>query len=95
MNKQEARTLLTEKLDDYRKLSHAELVAKIDHDDCLATVGLSGIEYQIEVQSFWDSKPDGDIRVLGGIDDGRLLAAWAPLCDSFIVSPTGQFVGEE
>lgn len=95
MNKQEARTLLAEKLEDYRRLSYGELAAKIDHDDYLTAVGPSGTEYQIEVQFFWDSQPDGNIRVLGGIDDGRFLAALAPLCDSFIVSPTGESAGEE
>ncbi len=95
MNKQEARALLADKLTDYRKLPYADLVAKIDDDDYLTVVGQSGTEYQIEVQFFWDSQPDGDLRVFGGIDDGRFLAALAPLCDSFIVSPTGQFAGED
>ncbi|NQU20330.1 MAG: hypothetical protein HQ567_03540 [Candidatus Nealsonbacteria bacterium] len=95
MNKQEARTLLAERLNDYRKLPYADLVAKIDDDDCVTVVGQSGTEYQIEVQVFWDAKPDGDIRVFGGIDDGRFLAAFAPLCDSFIVSPVGELVGED
>ncbi len=94
MNKQEARTVLAEKLADYRKLSYGELVARIDDDDCLTAVGPSGTEYQIEVQFLWDGQPDGNIRVLGGIDDGRFLAALAPLCESFIVSPTGEVVGE-
>ncbi len=94
MNKHEARTLLAEKLNEYRNLSYSDLVAKMDDDDCVTVVGQSGTEYQIEVQLFWDSKPDGDIRVLGGIDDGRFLAALAPLCDSFSVSPAGEVVGE-
>ena len=89
MNKQEARTLLAEKLEDYRRLSYSELAAKIGHDDYLTAVGPSGTEYQIEVQLFWDGQPDGNIMVSGGIDDGRFLAALAPLCDSLIVSPPG------
>ena len=79
---------MAEKLEDYRRLTCSELAAKIDHDDYLTAVGPSGTEYQIEVQFFWDRQPDGDIRVFGGIDDGGFLAALAPLCDSFIVSPT-------
>ena len=55
--------------------------------------GPSGKWYQIEIQAFWDGKPDGDIRVMGSIDDGG-WRAYFPLCEDFIKSPSNEFVGE-
>ena len=93
MDKQEAKMLLTTKLGEYRRLAYDELVAKIGDVDCLEVTGPSGVEYQIEVQFFWDGKADGNLRVMGSIDDGG-LRAFMPLCDSFIIAPDGRFVGE-
>ena len=93
MNKAEARQLLTEKLGEYRKLSFVQLVAKIDREDHFEILGASGTAYQIEVQCFWDDKPGGDLRVMATIDDGGLLS-FVPLCQDFILSPEGRFVGE-
>ena len=94
MDKQEAKRLLTTKLAEYRRLSYSDLVGKIGDIDCLELTGPTGAEYQIEVQFMWDSKPDGDVLVSAGIDDGG-LSAFAPLCEDFIVTPEGKFVGEE
>ncbi len=52
-----------------------------------------GAEYQIEVEVFWDGQQGGDIRVLGSIDDGG-WSAFRPLCEDFIIAPSGKFVGE-
>jgi len=93
MDNQEAKTLLTKKLAEYRHLSHADLVAKIDDIDCFEISGPTGVEYQIEIQIFWDDKPDGDLRVIGGIDDGG-WRAFMPVCEDFIVTSDGRFVGE-
>ena len=93
MDNQEARELLAKKLADYRRLRYADLVAKIGDIDSLEVTGPSGVDYQIEIQFTWDGKQDGDVRVMGGIDDGG-WRAFAPLCDDFIMSPDGRFVGE-
>ena len=42
----------------------------------------------------WDGKPDGDLLVSGGIDDGGFWAALSLLCEDFIMTPEGEFVGE-
>lgn len=93
MDKQEAEQLLAMKLAEYRKLPNAELAAKFGDDDYLEVTGESGTEYQIEVQFMWDHKPGRVVRVSAGIDDGG-LRAFVPLCQDFIVSPDGGFVGE-
>jgi hypothetical protein len=93
MDNREAKELLTKKLAEYRSFSYASLVAKLGDIDCLEVTGQSGAEYHIEVQFLWDGKPDGDVRVMAGIDDGG-LRAFIPLCEDFIMTPGGEFVGE-
>jgi hypothetical protein len=56
-------------------------------------VGPDGKTYQIDVQFFWDDKPLGSVRVMASIDDGG-WRAFLPLTDSFILTPSGEFLGE-
>ena len=86
MDREEALGLLNAKLDDYRQIPYAELVSKIDTNEVIEISGPSGVEYQIEIQVMWDHKPNGDIRVMGAIDDGG-LRAFMPLCGDLIVRP--------
>jgi hypothetical protein len=46
--------------------------------------GCSGTAFQIEIQILWDGKPNGDVRVLGAIDDGG-WRAFLPLTSDLIV----------
>ena len=94
MDKQEARSLLTDHLGLYRTRSYADLVAMIGQDDCVEIAGPSGERYQIEYGMIWDSKPGGNIRVMLSIDDGTFRAAFSPLTADFIMAPDGTFVGE-
>jgi hypothetical protein len=55
--------------------------------------GPSGTEYQIETLAVWDSRSEGDLRIVVSIDDGGLRAI-APMTDGFIMHPDGSFVGE-
>jgi len=59
----------------------------------LEVTGTSGTHYQIEVEIFWDNKPNGNARVLGLIDDGG-IRAFLPLSEDFIMTPDGSFVDE-
>jgi hypothetical protein len=96
MDKQEAHSILAEHLTRYRSRSYAELAACVRQGriDTPEMVAPSGSWYQIEVQFFWDDKPNSDVRVSGSISDGRGIRAFVPLSDSFILSPEGTFVGE-
>ena len=94
MDREEAFCLLDAHLDRYRKLSYAELAAKIGDEKFPKVVGPSGAAYQIEIQVCWDHKPNGDIRVLGAIDDGG-LRAFVPVCSDLIVSPDEQELDDE
>ena len=95
MNREEARRLVTEKLADYRKLTYVELVARIGNDEYLQVSSPSNTEYQIEIQFMWDDKEDGDIRISAAIDDSSLRGAFWPVCEDFIVTPDGRFLGEQ
>ena len=94
MNRAEALGLLDAYLDRYRKLPYAKLSAKIGEEEFPEVVGPSGTEYQMEIQIRWDHKPNGDIRVLGAIDDGG-LRAFMPLCSDLLMRPDEHEVDDE
>jgi hypothetical protein len=93
MNKQEAKQLVLEELARWRQKPYAELSSHIGESHHIDVTGASGCRYQLEIEIFWDATPGENIHVLGAIDDGG-WSAFSPLTDSFIVSKTGQFIGE-
>jgi hypothetical protein len=95
MNKEEARSILSEHLTGYRSRSYAELASWVSErrNDTPEVVAPSGTRHYIEIQFFWDDRPNGNVRVVGSIDDGG-LRAFLPMTDSFILNPEGRFVGE-
>jgi hypothetical protein len=93
MNKSEARQLLLAHLQQYRARSYSDLLALLNTPRNTELVGASGTKYQVEVQAFWDLKPQGNVRVRGTIDDGG-WRAFMPLVEDFIRAPDGAFVGE-
>ena len=93
MNKDEALALLDQELAKYRPRSYEDLQYLLKTQDAYEVIGPTGISYQIEIQAVWDDRPGGNLRVMGGIDDGG-IRAFMPLTRDFIVSPTGEFIGE-
>ena len=93
MNEAIAREILNCELAIWRTKSYLQLAKLIDKSQTIVVAGSDNKAYQVEIQVMWDSKADGDIRVLGAVDDGR-LRAFVPLTDSFILSPNGRFIGE-
>ena len=94
MDHNEARAILTAKLDGYRRVPYLNLVSRVGSEVREESIGASGTTYYIELTFCWDDVlSKRDIRVLGSIDDGGWRACW-PLCDSFIMGPRGEFVGE-
>ncbi len=94
MDKEKARAALAEALQPYRAKSYAALRDLIGQTDVYQIANPDGSDFQIEIEAFWDGKPDGDIRVMGGVDDGGFRSAFSPLSDDFVVAPDGSFVGE-
>lgn len=93
MDTDEARSILTEHLASYRVLTYSELAGRVDTVETAEVRAPSGVEYQLEVQFYWDSKPNREVRVIGSVDDGG-WRAFVPLSDDFILAPDGSFVGE-
>jgi hypothetical protein len=93
MDKEKARAVLAEALQPYRAKSYAALRDLIGQTDVYQIANPDGPDFQIEIEAFWDGRPDGDIRVMGGVDDGG-WSAFAPLSEDFVVAPDGAFVGE-
>lgn len=93
MNTEEARTLLASELSAWRARPYADLVSQMKEPFAFEIEATSGARYQVEIEVFWDDKPEGNVRVIGSIDDGG-WRAFAPLSDSFIMAPDGSFVGE-
>jgi len=93
MDKSEAKKILTEQLEQYRKRSHSELTQLIDQTETLTVVGGSGTIYGLEFEVLWDHESGQDLRVMGSIDDGGWHAL-VPLTDDFIMRTDGSFVDE-
>ena len=93
MDKTEAKKILSEQLEQYRKRSHSELTQLIGQSETLTVMGVSGTKYGLEFEAVWDHEPGEDLRVIGSIDNGGWRAL-KPLNDDFIMRRDGSFVGE-
>jgi hypothetical protein len=94
MDKTEAKRLISKELETYRDKPYQELKSMIDVEPITYELkGADGATYQIEILAYWDDKQDGNVRIVGCIDN-RGLRAFIPISDDFIKSPSGKFIGE-
>ena len=93
MDREEAKGILVKELELYRQRSYNDLVYLVGAQDTTEIKAPSGIVYQLEFQATWDDKKNGNLRVMGTIDDGG-FRAFFPLTHDFIIAPNGTFVGE-
>ena len=63
-----------------------KLVELISRPEVKSISTESGVNYQIELNVFWDSQPEKDLRIMGSIDDGG-WQAFLPLTESLIMKP--------
>jgi hypothetical protein len=93
MNNDEATSIVRQELMKYRSRPYAELRSLVGtRVPTLVVKGASEAEYQVVVQVHWDGKPNGDIRVIGSIDDGG-WRAFVPLSEDFITGPDNVISG--
>jgi len=60
MDKQEAKQLILTELEFFRAKPYVELVRLVNTEPVTGErTSPSGKRYQIEIQAFWDDKPDG------------------------------------
>ena len=95
MDKEEAKIVLNTFLAKYRAKTYNDLQYLLNEQDTseVEVEAESGAKYQLEIQAVWDDKKDGNLRVMGSVDDGG-LRAFMPLTSDFIISPNGEFIGE-
>ena len=93
MDKKEAEKILEEQINKYRNKPYWELIKLIDAEPITFEIGLKDNVYQVEIQAFWDERPDSDIRVMVSVDDGA-WSSFKPLCSDFIKNGNNEFVGE-
>ena len=95
MDRAEALSIAETELAELRQATYSELVDRLlDKQEDFERVGSSGARYAVELQAFWDSKPNGSLRVTAAVDDGSVRAWSRPLTADFIRAPDGSFVGE-
>ena len=83
----EERDLLSRYLEPYRRKSFDDLRALIGLIDAREIVGPSGRLYNLEIETRWDGRLGGPIRVIGSIDNGSLQNTIVPLCEDFLIAP--------
>ena len=66
MNREEAKRLLQDHLQTYRRRPYQDLMRLIGEIRVAEVRGPSGANYQIEVEIHWDQHPGGSIHVLAG-----------------------------
>jgi hypothetical protein len=93
MDTKEAKQILERELKRYRERHYLDLVALIDEPERKEITSETGRWYQLEFLAVWDHEPNGDLGVIGSIDDGG-WRAFVPLTIDFIKRPDGSFVGE-
>ena len=93
MDSAEAKALLLKESAKYRAKSYADLKALLGRQETYEVGGPSGVVYQLEIQAFWDDKPNDVLRVRAAIDDGG-IRAYMPMIEDFLLAPDGTFVGE-
>jgi len=87
MNDDEAMTIVRQELTKYRCRPYVELSRLVDSRiPTLIVKGSSATEYQLVIHVRWEGKRDGDIRVIGLIDNGG-WRAFVPLSEDFITGP--------
>jgi hypothetical protein len=93
MDNVEATGILREHLQLWREKSWVDLRKELGQTHHFEVTGESGTQYQVEVEAFWDDRPEGAIRVIASIDDGG-WRSFVPLTADFARAPDGTFVGE-
>ena len=94
MDKGEARGIALAQIDDLRRMRWGELRDRyLDKPETVEVRGATGTIYQVQTQAFWDSRKDGDLRIIVAVDDGG-WRAFVLLSEDFVLAPDGSFVGE-
>lgn len=70
MNRKDAKLLADGKISELELKPYATFLDKIGTVDTLSVDSSDGGSYNIEIQYFWDNKPNESIRILVSVDYG-------------------------
>lgn len=89
MDKQEAKNVLADVLDELHHVPYPQLVERLlGVREKRVVRGPSGTDYDMEIGAGWVDHPDGALRVLATVD-ADFCRSWKPMTDEFIVTPGG------
>ncbi|VAX07755.1 hypothetical protein MNBD_GAMMA26-849 [hydrothermal vent metagenome] len=92
MNIDEAKKLLLTELKEFRQLDYSSLKQRIGSEPYAKDYALdNGNWYQFEIEVSWSGDSKEAISVTGEVDDGGWMSL-APLTESFVLTPNGEFV---
>jgi hypothetical protein len=91
MDRAKAKSILARALSEFAARPYDQLQASINHTNVKSVTGESGANYQIEINVFWDSEPEKNLRIMGSIDDAG-WRAFLPLTESLIMKPDGTLI---
>jgi hypothetical protein len=94
LDKKEAGELLSKELEKRKNLGYLELKEKFINQreiENFCVKGSSGVEYQVEIQGWWEDDAQENIFISCSIDNGE-LSAYAPLSEFFIMKLDGSIV---
>jgi hypothetical protein len=110
MTKTEMHAVLADHLARYRSLSYKELAARVERGpfwkprDCLEHIegtAPDGTQYHIELNAFWNDRPNEEVRVDGSLSAEPQRPLWgfiplytADVTDSFTIAPDGRLLFE-
>jgi hypothetical protein len=65
MNRDEARSILRGRVAQLRREPYDRLKSNwLGQPDCEQITGDSGVEYQVEIEAFWDDETAGHLRLI-------------------------------
>jgi hypothetical protein len=95
INQDEARHVALDALSTLRGLSYAELRDQLlDKKRWERVVAPSGTVYNVCLYAIWDDRKRRDLRIWADVDDGSPASFTTPVVETFIIAPSGSFVGE-
>ncbi|MEP6463258.1 MAG: hypothetical protein ABJC62_07545 [Frankiaceae bacterium] len=93
MDKQEAKNVLADVLDELHRTPYEQLMERfLGVREKRVVRGTSGTDYDLEIGAEWVDHPDGALRVLATVD-ADFCRSWKPMTDDFIVTPGGASEG--
>lgn len=89
MDKQEAKNVLADVLDELHTIPYPQLVERfLGAKEKRVVRGPSGTDYEMEIGAGWVDHPNGPLRVLATVD-ADFCRSWKPMTDEFIITASG------